>query len=108
MALHRSFDGNGPFRGDRLARVSGAEEERRVARTATIATGTLACPTCDAPVALGTAAVGPTDPLACPFCGHDGAVRDFLSLRPPTRPTRVVVRIVDGGPRVSRERRSAE
>jgi len=33
------------------------------------------------------------DPIACGFCGHAGAVRDFLSLAEPTRPTRVVVRV---------------
>ncbi|MGB7161269.1 MAG: hypothetical protein WBD40_24640, partial [Tepidisphaeraceae bacterium] len=58
-----------------------------------------ACPRCDAPVALG-GPVSPADPLGCPFCGHDGAVRDFLSLAAPTRPTRVVVRIVHRTARV--------
>jgi hypothetical protein len=31
--------------------------------------------------------------MSCGFCGHDGALRDFLSLGEPTRPTRVVVRV---------------
>jgi hypothetical protein len=31
--------------------------------------------------------------MACPFCAHAGAVRAFLSLEPPTRPARVVVRV---------------
>jgi hypothetical protein len=31
--------------------------------------------------------------LACPFCDHHGFARDFLSLDPPVRPTRVAVRI---------------
>jgi len=33
------------------------------------------------------------DPIACGFCRHAGAVRDFLSLAEPTRPTHVVVRV---------------
>ena len=41
------------------------------------------------------ARVTPAEPLACPFCAHAGAVRDFLSLRAPTRPAHVEVRVVD-------------
>jgi hypothetical protein len=37
--------------------------------------------------------LSPADPLACGFCSSTGAVRDFLSLEPPTRPARVVVRV---------------
>ena len=59
-----------------------------------LGTGTLACPRCDAPVALAPGPASPADPLACPFCSHGGALRDFLSLEEPTRPTRVVVRVV--------------
>ncbi len=33
------------------------------------------------------------DPLSCGYCSYAGAVRDFLSLAEPTRPTRVVVRV---------------
>jgi hypothetical protein len=68
-------------------------EERRV-RSGHLATGTLACPLCDAPVALATAFAGPADPLGCPYCDHAGAVRDFLSLGEPSRPARVTVRVV--------------
>jgi len=68
-------------------------EEHRLARSTRVATGTLACPRCDAPVALAAGSVAPRDALACPFCAHAGAVRDFLSLAVPARPTRVVVRI---------------
>jgi hypothetical protein len=68
-------------------------EERRI-RSGHLATGTLACPTCDAPVALATAFAGPADPLGCPYCDHTAAVRDFLSLETPSRPARVTVRIV--------------
>ncbi|MEA2421092.1 MAG: hypothetical protein QOF55_191, partial [Thermoleophilaceae bacterium] len=57
------------------------------------AVGTLACPSCDAPVALGDTRVAPPDPLACPFCDHHAPARDFLSLAAPVRPARVVVRV---------------
>jgi hypothetical protein len=68
-------------------------QERRIARSGVLASGTLACPECDAPVDPGAAALAPADPLACPFCARTGAVRDFLSLGVPTRPARVVVRV---------------
>lgn len=68
-------------------------QERRIARSSIVAVGTLACPSCDAPVALGDARVTPADPLHCPFCAHRGPARDFLSLRAPVRPARVAVRI---------------
>lgn len=71
----------------------GRHEKRRVTSSARLAVGTLACPDCDAPV-LPPVALSPADPLGCGFCRHSGAVRDFLSLDPPTRPTRVEVRVV--------------
>ncbi len=74
-------------------KVAGRYERRRTQTTWEIATGTLACPTCDAPVLPSLAAMSPADPIACGFCSHGGAVRDFLSLEEPTRPTRVVVRV---------------
>jgi len=75
-------------------RVGGFREEvKRPGRSGRIASGTLACPDCDAPV-LPEGAVSPADALSCPFCGHDGPVRDFLSLAGPLRPTRVEVRVV--------------
>jgi hypothetical protein len=75
-----------------IERVAGHHELRRSAGTREMATGTLACPSCDAPV-LPDGVMAPADPMSCGFCGHDGAVRDFLSLGEPTRPTRVVVRV---------------
>jgi hypothetical protein len=69
------------------------EEERRIVRTERVATGTLACPSCDAPIALTDGPVSPADSLTCPFCALSAPVRDFLSLAPPSRPTRVEVRI---------------
>jgi hypothetical protein len=67
--------------------------EHRPARSGHLGTGTLACPHCDAPVALA-GPVLPVEPLACPYCRHRAPVRDFLSLAEPTRPARVEVRVV--------------
>jgi hypothetical protein len=74
-------------------KVAGRYERRRSEASWEMATGTLACPACDAPVLPSLGAMSPPDPIECGFCRHTGAVRDFLSLREPTRPTRVVVRI---------------
>jgi hypothetical protein len=71
-----------------------AEEIRRGHRTSTLAVGTLACPACDAPVAPAGARLGPASPLACPFCGHIGYVREFLTLGAPTRAAHVVVKVI--------------
>jgi hypothetical protein len=70
------------------------QEERQVARSGRIATGTLACNRCDAPVALTAGPVSPTDFLTCPFCDHRARARDFLSLGAPTRPARVQVHAI--------------
>lgn len=67
--------------------------EERWSQATHVATGSLACPACDAPVALAAGPASPSDPLACGYCGRAGTVRDFLSLAQPTRPARVVVRI---------------
>ena len=53
-------------------RVDGSYEERRSIRSLRVATGTLACPQCDAPVVLG-APVEPADWIGCPYCLHTGA-----------------------------------
>jgi hypothetical protein len=90
MAFQGGIDGEPVRRVGDLA----AELERRKATQGHLGAGTLACPRCDAPVALGAGWVAPADPLACPYCGHAAAVRDFLSLGQPTRPARVVVRVV--------------
>jgi hypothetical protein len=78
---------------ERIGGLSGPEEIRRVSRTSTLAVGTLACPACDAPVAP-SGRLGPASALACPFCGHSGHVRDFLTLGAPTRAAHVVVKVV--------------
>jgi hypothetical protein len=83
-----------PERSEPLRRPPGpAEQERRRARTSVLGIGTLACPECDAPVGIGPGALSPASILTCPFCSHRAALRHFLSLTPPTRPTRVVVRV---------------
>ena len=100
MAFHQRSDGAEPVRSDSVA---GAREERRALRSV-LATGTLACPSCDAPVAPGETPLRPADPLACPYCRHAGAVRDVLSLGEPTRPAHVVVRVSGGAVSVGRPR----
>lgn len=89
MTIDRGFDGSEP-----IEHRSGAHDERLTARTRHLATGTLACPECDAPVAPGATPLRPADVLACPYCLHAAAVRDFLSLADPSRPARVAVRVV--------------
>ena len=76
-----------------VERLGGRHERRRAETSWQLATGTLACPACDAPVLPGPEAMSPADHLYCGFCRHEGAVRDFLSLAEPTRPTRVTVRV---------------
>jgi hypothetical protein len=74
-------------------RISYEEKRRSIRSGDRLASGTLACPECDAPVALGPGATGVTTVISCPYCAHSAPVREFLSLAAPTRPARVVVRI---------------
>ena len=85
----RRFDGSDAARREPVA----GRREIRLGRTSQLATGTLACPECDAPVFPGDGALGITETVACPFCHRSGPVRDFLSLTPPSRPAHVVVRV---------------
>jgi hypothetical protein len=85
VGYHREIDDSEP-----LVRF----EERRAARTGHLGEGTLACPHCDAPVALPGGHASPADVLGCPYCLHAGTVREFLSLSAPARPARVRVRVV--------------
>jgi hypothetical protein len=94
MSFSRGIDGSDPIRPQPAAGLAGPQEERRSEQSSRLASGTLACPRCDGPVALGPRGASPADPLACPFCRHSATVRDFLSLTSPTRPARVEVRIV--------------
>jgi hypothetical protein len=90
--FQRGIDSSDPDGLDPVGRLGG-QHEVRPGRSPVVATGTLACPRCDAPVTPGGGPVGLRAPLTCPFCEHGGPVRDFLSLAQPTRPTHVVVRI---------------
>jgi hypothetical protein len=87
------MDGSEPFRVEPNVRPPGPQE-RRIRDADRLGTGTLACPECDAPVGIGEARLRASDPLACSFCGHAGALREFLSLSTPARPARVAVRVV--------------
>ena len=93
MSLHRGIDGSEPIRFDPVAQQDGTYELRRTELPWRLGTGTLACPECDAPVSPGDATLAPPDPVACPFCGHGAAVRDFLSLASPPRAARVEIRV---------------
>jgi hypothetical protein len=64
--------------------------EIRAARRLHLATGSLACPDCDAPVMLAGRAA-PSDALQCPYCDCAGPLREFLSLAQPPRAPRVHV-----------------
>jgi hypothetical protein len=94
VSFQHGIDGSEPARPQPVTRLAGARAEDLVARSGHLASGTLACPRCDAPVALGAGRVAPADPLGCPYCDHTATVRDFLSLTSPTRPARVAVRVV--------------
>ena len=94
VALHRGIDGSEPIRPEPITRLAGSFEERRSVRSWRLATGTLACPHCDVPVAPAGTSLRPSDRIACPYCFTSGFVRDFLSLAAPTRPARVQVRVV--------------
>ena len=90
MAIQRGFDDAEPVRPEAVGRL----ELERTVRSNLLAIGTLACPSCDAPVAPGEEPLAPSDPLSCPLCSRAGSVRDFLSLTSPSRPARVAVRLV--------------
>jgi hypothetical protein len=66
-----------------------------------VATGSLACPECDAPVAPAPGAHPLGEPMSCGWCGRHGTIRDFLSLAQPTRPARVVIRARVSPPRAA-------
>jgi hypothetical protein len=93
LALHREIEGIQTGGAQPVERLAGRRERRTAETSWQMATGTLACPACDAPVLPSLEPMSPPDPMACGYCRHAGAVRDFLSLAEPTRPTRVVVRV---------------
>ena len=92
------IDGSEPVRPEPIGLRARAREERRVGRSWLLATGTLACPACDAPVVPANGPMSPADALDCPFCDHAAAVREFLSLAYPSRPARVAVRVLERPP----------
>ncbi len=94
MTLQRGIDGSDPVRAQPLVACAGAHEDRHAARPWRLGPATLACPCCDAPVALGGRAMKLPANLDCPFCRHIAPVRDFLSLATPARPARVEVRMI--------------
>lgn len=94
VSLHRGIDGPAPLEPEPVNGPPGLHEERLARRSTVLSSGTLACPSCDAPVAPPDRPLGAADAMACGWCGHEAAVRDFLTLGEPTRPTRVVVRVV--------------
>lgn len=102
MAIGQGIDGSDPRRAQPVAARAGWQEERHAARPWSLGPATLACPCCDAPVALGGRAVKFSQSLDCPFCYHAAPLRDFLSLALPSRPARVEIRMI---PRVRAARR---
>lgn len=93
VAFQRGIDGSEPLRGQPLEAVAGLREKRDATSSWRLGSGTLACPLCDAPVALGGRVVAPAQDLHCPYCLHRAALRDFLSLAVPSRPARVELRL---------------
>ena len=100
VSFLRGIDDSHTGRLGPVAPAPGAREQRRDARSGRLGAGTLACARCDAPVALTQGPLSPSHPLICPFCSHRAPLRDFLSLAAPTRPARVVVRVVQHDPRI--------
>lgn len=92
MGLQAGNDGMGTNRPVPAAAPVEAVDRRLAVKTH-MATGTLACPRCDAPVALTATRSALRDSLGCPFCGHGDTVRAFLSLAEPSRPARVRVTV---------------
>ena len=91
MALHR--EEQDPLQPNRVERLDGRRDRHLAESSWHMATGTLACTECDAPLLPAPGGMSPSDALACGFCGNVALVRDCLSLAEPTRPTRVAVRV---------------
>ena len=97
MGILRGSDGSEPLRIQPVTRLGRVDADPRAGTVSTLGTGTLACPDCDAPIFIAGPR-RPHDALSCAYCGHAGALRDFLSLAPPSRPARVEVRLIFGAP----------
>jgi hypothetical protein len=99
VSIQRGIDDAEPVRPQPIESLDGLHEERRSAERTRLGSGTLACPACDAPVLPAQASLAPSASISCPVCFTPGAVRDFLTLGEPTRPTRVSVYVVQREPR---------
>jgi hypothetical protein len=95
VGLFRGIDDADPARPQPVTRLGRVDADPRAGIVQTLGTGTLACPRCDAPVAIA-GPHRPHDAIGCPYCGRAGALREFLSLAAPTRPARVEIRVVFG------------
>jgi hypothetical protein len=93
MAFHRDIEGSNHEPARPGERFTGRHERRPAEDGWQVATGTLACPSCDVPVLPEPGGMAPSEPMTCAYCGHGALVREFLSLAEPTRPTRVAVRV---------------
>jgi hypothetical protein len=93
VSFQRGIDGPDSVRPEPAGRRDVRIHRYRTFASSVLASGTLACPECDAPIAPPPSGLSPADPLGCGYCEHSAAVRDFLSLEPPVRPARVVVRV---------------
>ncbi len=88
-----SQDSRTPITPLALRQPPALREQRPAPDSTRLCEGTLACPGCDAPVAIGGGPLPVQQNLACPYCRHRASATDFLSLATPTRPNRVVVRV---------------
>jgi hypothetical protein len=79
VPLHPRFDPSDLGPRERRERLPGAEEERHRGSAWVVGPGALACPSCDLPIAPAPSAT-PADPAACPYCGREAPLRDFLTL----------------------------
>jgi hypothetical protein len=93
VAFHREIEGPNHLPEQPAERLSGRHELHPAETSTLLATGTFACPACDAPVLPAPGGNSPGDLISCGYCRQVALVRDFLSLAEPTRPTRVAVRV---------------
>jgi hypothetical protein len=67
----------GPERDERLSAAAGRVELRPAERAAWLGSRSLACPSCDMPIALA-GSVGFSDEIACAFCETTAPTREFI------------------------------
>jgi hypothetical protein len=66
-----------PERDERLRAAAARVELRPAERTAWLGVRSLACPTCDVPIAISEP-VGFSDEIACAFCETTAPTREFI------------------------------